>query len=120
MTYDEINEVLPKELLPDQIDEKLIMFNDLGIEIVDEEKKRIKECIEKIKPKKTKESKAAVPDFGKVTDPVKMYLREMGLVTLLSREGEVEIAKRIEAGEQEILKSLLETSLGVHCIIKNR
>jgi len=118
LTYDEINEVLPKELLPDQIDEKLIMFNNLGIEIVDEEKKRVKECIEKIKPKKTKESEAAVPDFGKVTDPVKMYLREMGLVTLLSREGEVEIAKRIEAGEQEILKSLLETSLGVHCIIK--
>ncbi len=56
-------------------------------------------------------------DFGTVTDPVKMYLREMGLVTLLSREGEVEIAKKIEAGEQEVLRALLETSIGVESIL---
>ncbi len=118
LTYDEINEVLPEGLIPDQIDEKFIMFNDLDIEIVDNEKKKMTGRIEKSKPKKAKESAAAVPDFGKVTDPVKMYLREMGLVTLLSREGEVEIAKRIEAGEQEILKSLLETLLGVNCIVE--
>jgi len=118
LTYDEINKVLPEELLPDQIDEKLIMFNDLNIEIIDEKKKKEKVRVEKNRPQKTKESDAAVPDFGKVTDPVKMYLREMGLVTLLSREGEVEIAKKIEVGEQEILKSLLETALGVNCIVK--
>jgi RNA polymerase primary sigma factor len=47
-----------------------------------------------------------------------MYLREMGLVTLLSREGEVEIAKKIEAGEQDVLKSLLETKMGVAFILK--
>jgi RNA polymerase primary sigma factor len=52
-----------------------------------------------------------------VTDPVKMYLREMGMVTLLSREGEVEIAKKIEAGEQEVLRSLLESIIGVEAII---
>ena len=118
LTYDEINEVLPEGLIPDQIDEKFIMFNDLDIEIVDNEKKKMTGRIEKSKPKKAKESAAAVPDFGKVTDPVKMYLREMGLVTLLSREGEVEIAKRVEAGEQEIIKSLLETALGVNCIVE--
>ena len=56
-------------------------------------------------------------DFGTVTDPVKMYLREMGLVTLLSREGEVEIAKKIEAGEQEVLRALLESPIGVESII---
>jgi RNA polymerase sigma factor (sigma-70 family) len=54
-----------------------------------------------------------MPDYGSVTDPVKMYLREMGMVTLLSREGEVEIAKKIEAGEQDVLKALLETTIGV-------
>ncbi|MFQ5486044.1 MAG: RNA polymerase sigma factor RpoD [Desulfobacterales bacterium] len=118
LTYDEINEVLPEELLPDQIDEKLIMFNDLGIEIIDEKKKNERVSVEKNRPKKAKESDTAVPDFGKVKDPVKMYLREMGLVTLLSREGEVEIAKKIEVGEQEILKSLLETALGVNCVVK--
>ena len=53
-----------------------------------------------------------------MTDPVKMYLREMGLVTLLSREGEVEIAKKIEAGEQDVLKALLETTLGVDFILE--
>ena len=52
-----------------------------------------------------------------MTDPVKMYLREMGMVTLLSREGEVEIAKKIEEGEQDVLKALLETSLGVKYIL---
>ncbi|MEJ2040652.1 MAG: RNA polymerase sigma factor RpoD [Desulfosarcinaceae bacterium] len=52
-----------------------------------------------------------------MTDPVKMYLREMGLVTLLSREGEVEIAKKIEAGEQDVLKALLETTMGVDCLL---
>ena len=58
-----------------------------------------------------------MPDYGSVTDPVKMYLREMGLVTLLSREGEVEIAKKIEAGEQDVLKALLETTIGVDFIL---
>jgi RNA polymerase primary sigma factor len=60
----------------------------------------------------------AVTDIGSVTDPVKMYLREMGMVTLLSREGEVEIAKKIEEGEQNVLKALLETSLGVQYILE--
>ena len=57
-------------------------------------------------------------DYGSVTDPVKMYLREMGMVTLLSREGEVEIAKKIEAGEQEVLRALLESTAGVEEIIR--
>ena len=57
------------------------------------------------------------PEFGSVTDPVKMYLREMGLVTLLSREGEIEIAKKIEAGEQEILRAMLDTTITVDSII---
>ncbi len=56
-------------------------------------------------------------DYGSVTDPVKMYLREMGLVTLLSREGEVEIAKKIEAGEQDVLKALLETTFGIDYLL---
>ncbi|TYT75788.1 RNA polymerase sigma factor RpoD [Desulfobotulus mexicanus] len=56
-------------------------------------------------------------DFGSVTDPVKMYLREMGMVTLLSREGEIEIAKKIEHGEQEILKAMLEMTVSVETLI---
>ncbi|MFH0728355.1 MAG: RNA polymerase sigma factor RpoD [Pseudomonadota bacterium] len=116
LTYDEINAVLPDEMLSsDQIDETLMMFDDLDIEILDEDK-----CImsEKVSAIPVIKEEAEDTDFGTVTDPVKMYLREMGMVTLLSREGEVEIAKKIEAGEQEILKSLLETALGVDSIIR--
>jgi RNA polymerase primary sigma factor len=119
LTYDEINKALPDAMLSaERIDNTLIMFEDMGIDIVDETNKKLK----KIKPKKTsataKVSDTSVPDYGSVTDPVKMYLREMGLVTLLSREGEVEIAKKIEAGEQDVLKALLETSLGVEYLLE--
>lgn len=119
LSYDEINKALPDEMLSaERIDNTLMMFEDLGIDIVDETNKKLK----KIKAKKisatAKLSDTTVPDYGSVTDPVKMYLREMGLVTLLSREGEVEIAKKIEAGEQDVLKALLETSLGVEYLLE--
>jgi|GEM_PF-6651237 len=55
--------------------------------------------------------------LGEVTDPVKMYLREMGGVTLLSREGENEIGRKIEAGEREVLHALLESTIGVDYLI---
>jgi len=112
LTYDEINKALPDDTLSlDQIDETLIMLNDLDIEIIDEKKNKL------TRSKKIKISAAPAPEFGSVTDPVKMYLREMGLVTLLSREGEVVIAKEIEAGEQEVLKALIDTNIVAECII---
>ena len=118
LTYDEINEALPSEMMSSEmIDDTLMMFDDMDIEIIEKES----ESKEKgsAKEKKAAVSKpVAVSDFGSVTDPVKMYLREMGMVTLLSREGEVEIAKKIEAGEQDVLKALLETSLGVQYILE--
>ncbi len=118
LTYDEINELLPEDMLsPEQIDETLMLFYDNNIEIIEAkyQKKVIK--LKKAKEKKTVAKSAASSDFGTVTDPVKMYLREMGLVTLLSREGEVEIAKKIEAGEQEVLRALLESTVGVESIL---
>jgi RNA polymerase primary sigma factor len=105
-------------LSPDQIDDTLIMFDDLEIEILNEKQKPDTESEKKTKERKARSVDAVVTDFGTVTDPVKMYLREMGLVTLLSREGEIEIAKKIEAGEQEVLKALLETTTGVECLIE--
>ncbi len=119
LSYEEINKVLPENMLsPDQIDETLIMFDDLNIEIIDEKKQKILKSKKANKDKKIKKSDTSLTDFGTVTDPVKMYLREMGLVTLLSREGEVVIAKKIEAGEQEVLKALLETVVGVESILE--
>ena len=118
LTYDEINEVLPEDLLsPDQIDETLMLFDANNIEVVDKKHQKKIVKIKKTKAKKEVAKSAASPDFGTVTDPVKMYLREMGLVTLLSREGEVVIAKKIEAGEQEVLRALLESTTGVESII---
>ena len=120
LTYEEINELIPDgKVSADQIDNTLILFGEMGITITDKEK--ISKQIVKLKAtekKTTKTVQKGLPDFGTVTDPVKMYLREMGLVTLLSREGEVEIAKKIEAGEQDVLKSLLETTMGVDYILK--
>lgn len=115
LSYDEINEVLPDEMLSlDQIDETLMIFDDFDIEIVDEKAGK-EEPTQKTRHRKFESGIPA--DFGTVTDPVKMYLREMGMVTLLSREGEVEIAKEIEAGEQEVIKALLDTTLGVESIL---
>jgi RNA polymerase primary sigma factor len=118
LSYDDLNKSLPDDMLSaDQIDETLIMFGDLGIDIIDENNK-------KLTKRKHMTDSAAKPsdddgltDYGSVTDPVKMYLREMGMVTLLSREGEVEIAKKIEAGEQDVLKALLETTMGVDYLL---
>jgi RNA polymerase primary sigma factor len=119
LTYDEINELLPDDMLsPDQIDDTLMLFDDNGIDVVDEKQnKKIVRVHAPIESKVIGEELDA-GDYGTVTDPVKMYLREMGMVTLLSREGEVEIAKRIEAGEQEVLRALLEATFGVEAIIE--
>ncbi len=119
LTYDEINEILPEDMLsPEQIDETLMLFDDNGIDVVDEKQSRPvpkTKSLPEVKPTAGEESDGA--EYGTVTDPVKMYLREMGMVTLLSREGEVEIAKKIEAGEQEVLRALLDTTGGVDAII---
>ena len=117
LTYDEINKALPNEMMSSEmIDDTLMMFDDMDIEIIEE---TVRSAKDSTPDKKAALNKlVAASDFGSVTDPVKMYLREMGMVTLLSREGEVEIAKKIEEGEQNVLKALLETSLGVKYILE--
>jgi RNA polymerase primary sigma factor len=118
LTYDEINKAFPEDMLSsDQFDETLMLFDDLDIEIVDEKKCNVVDNKVELKEKFNQTKAVSSDDFGTVTDPVKMYLREMGLVTLLSREGEVEIAKKIEAGEQAVLRSLIDTTTGVECIL---
>ncbi len=121
LTYDEIYEMLPEEMLsPEKIDATLMIFEEMDISIVDKKKNKIKSSNRKTGTTDGEFSKtvsAGSSDFGSVTDPVKMYLKEMGLVTLLSREGEIEIAKKIEKGEQEVLHAMLETTLGVESIV---
>ena len=118
LTYDEINKVFPEEMLsPDNFDETLMLFDDLDIEVVDEKKCNLADSRIGLKEKLNQTKAISVDDFGAVTDPVKMYLRDMGLVTLLSREGEVVIAKEIEAGEQDVLRSLIDTTIGMEYIL---
>jgi RNA polymerase primary sigma factor len=114
LTYEEINEVMNDYMLStEQIDETFISLGKYNIKIIDEKKHLKSVAAKKVKDKEIK----TVSGFGTVTDPVKMYLREMGLVTLLTREGEVEIAKKIEAGEQEVLRSLIDTTICIESII---
>ncbi len=121
LTYDEIYKMLPEDMIsPDKIDETLMIFEEMEISVINKKKNQVKAEVQKKAKKeaaKKQSTASSVADFGSVTDPVKMYLREMGLVTLLSREGEIEIAKKIEKGEQEVLHAMLETTLGVESII---
>jgi len=105
LLYDEIFQALPEDVsnTPDELDDVYIRLGDFGIEIVD--------VPEKATPKKdgAAASGTALPDLTaveKTNDPVRMYLREMGTVKLLDREGEVEIARRIERGEARIYQAL--------------
>ncbi len=117
LTYEDINVALPNHALPpEELDETILLFDDLDIEIVEEKKHKVADSFKKTENSTVSED-AGGTDFGTVTDPVKMYLREMGMVTLLSREEEVEIAKKIEKGEQEVLKALLDTTMGVECLL---
>ena len=111
LTFNKVNKALVKDApTAEELDDILIMFSNLDINVA--EKKPLK-----TKKANTPKAGTTTTDFGSVTDPVKMYLREMGLVTLLSREGEVEIAKKIESGEQDVLKALLETNTGVEHVL---
>jgi len=121
LTLDQISKALPDEMMtPDQIDETLMWFDERDIEVVEKKKKMsASETKDDDDPDKISDADEvdSLSTYGTVTDPVKMYLREMGMVTLLSREGEIVIAKKIEAGEQEVLRAMLETTLGVDSII---
>ena len=126
LTYDEVNSVLPDELVSsEKIDDMMMIFDEMDIEIVDssQQAKMLKEKIEK-DGEAIDEAKQALPleedSGGRVTDPVKMYLREMGMVCLLTREGEVEIAKRIERGEEEVIDAIIATPIGVREILNLR
>jgi len=122
LTYDEVNSVLPEELVSsEKIDDMMMIFDEMDIEIIDSQKgKVLKEKIGKDdEPLDDEEDTLPLEEDagGRVTDPVKMYLREMGMVCLLTREGEVEIAKRIEQGEQEVIDAIIDTPIGVKEIL---
>jgi RNA polymerase primary sigma factor len=130
LTYDEVNDALPADIVSsDQIDDVMSMFGDNDIAIVDEANKvKLPEAKPPdpeptpVKPEAEEEEEKAQQEeddaFSKSNDPVRMYLRKMGSVSLLTREGEVEIAKRIEDGEKEVLDAVLHSSIAIKEIIQ--
>ena len=124
VTYDELNEVLPsEEVSSEQIEDTMSMLSDMGINVIDSEDAEEGEAADG-------EGKAIVAQSAVVKtetttrepaertdDPVRMYLREMGSVELLSREGEIAIAKRIEAGREAMIAGLCESPLTFQAII---
>ncbi|MBD3372924.1 MAG: RNA polymerase sigma factor RpoD [Candidatus Coatesbacteria bacterium] len=106
LTYSELYDALPDDVVsPEQIDELLMLFDEMDIEIIDNSKAQITSQSEEDKEiTLAKEYAEAMADNEKVRtdDPVRLYLREMGRVPLLSREGEIELAKRIEYGQNVI------------------
>ncbi len=125
ITYEELNDDLPDDVVSSEyIDDLMMMFEELDIMVIDEASRKEIEESKKLKKKRKKalereNLRAPVSDAAsKVSDPVKMYLKEMGCISLLTREGEVEIAKRIEAGEKEALNALLECQVGIEHIVE--
>jgi RNA polymerase primary sigma factor len=122
LTYDEVNDALPSDIGSDQIDDVMSMFGEHDIEVVDGAEKKMKLPDKPPEPEakaEAEEEKEEDDDagYGKSNDPVRMYLRKMGSVSLLTREGEVEIAKRIEQGEKEILAAVLSSSIAIREIL---
>lgn len=136
LLYDEIYEVLPEEVtsLPEELDEIYIRFNDLGIDVVEDAEKQLAPPTGKgtmtidgtIEEKEVDQREEVQADIiaansgivDKTNDPVRMYLREMGTVKLLDRQGEVDIAKRIEKGERKVYKALSQNRIILEEILK--
>ncbi len=131
VTHEEINAVMPsEEVTSDQIEDVFAMLNEMGINVVENDEQDSDEAREEeeddddetdnelveAKPKAIAKAEKAVPG-ERTDDPVRMYLREMGSVELLSREGEIAIAKRIEAGREAMIAGLCESPLTFQAII---
>ena len=118
LTYAEVNDHLPEELIDtDQIEDIIQMINDMGIQVLDvapdADDLMLNENIDNIADEDVVEEATQVlssveAELGRTTDPVRMYMREMGSVELLTREGEIDIAKRIEDGINEVQSAVAE------------
>ncbi len=135
VTYEQLNEVMPsEEVTSEQIEDTLAMLNDMGINVVEAEETAEEEPAEESEtpdepeeaeggevaeaaPRQVARSETKSEPSERTDDPVRMYLREMGSVELLSREGEIAIAKRIEAGREAMIAGLCESPLTFQAII---
>src|SRR6201988_1456480 len=129
VTFDQLNEVLPSDTTsPEQIEDIMSMLSDMGINVseaeeADSEEENKEDADDETDNELVEVTQKAVTEVKKsepgerTDDPVRMYLREMGTVELLSREGEIAIAKRIEAGREAMIAGLCESPLTFQAII---
>ena len=122
ITYDQLNQVLPPEQVSsEQIEDVMSMLSEMGINIIEndeaeEEEKGSTEVVEANTSREVAVATSTTEKLDRTDDPVRMYLREMGSVELLSREGEIAIAKRIEAGRNTMILGLCESPLTFQAI----
>ena len=130
VTYDEVNEHMPDEVVSsEQIDAWLSALGAEGIEIVDSDANMMPRAstedgqdnaakVAAVAASEKEETEDDEAGYSRTSDPVRMYLRKMGSVSLLTREGEVEIAKRIEEGERRMLQAVLNSRVAVDDIVE--
>ncbi|MDP1991369.1 MAG: RNA polymerase sigma factor RpoD [Syntrophales bacterium] len=122
LTYDDVNDLLPSDVISsDQIDDIIMLFGEKNIDIIDTdkgEKLLVKKSSDERVEGKSEDLIGLLPALGKTGDPVKMYLREMGMVSLLSREGEVEIAKKIEEGARESMEAVFSVASSIKEVVR--
>ncbi len=122
ITFDELNAVLPQDQnSSEQIEDVMAQFSEMGIQVVENEEPEEGEPAAKVEKAEAEEEESSgnvdEESAGRTDDPVRMYLREMGSVELLSREGEIAIAKRIEAGRDMMIGGLCESPLTFRAIV---
>jgi len=125
LTYDEVNDYLPESVVSsDQLDDVMSLFGEMDIEVVDSEQKVSLPKSQSDNEEggndsaEEEETEYEAGTLGRTSDPVRMYLREMGQVSLLTREGEVEIAKRIEEGEALVGRVIMKTPIAFREVIQ--
>ncbi len=127
LTYAEVNDHLPSDIVdPEQIEDIISMINEMGIQVYEsapDEDSLINDSAAVTTDDEDAEEVAALAsvdsEFGRTTDPVRMYMREMGSVELLTRADELKIAKRIEEGQQQLVKSISRSCFVVEDFIKS-
>jgi RNA polymerase primary sigma factor len=121
LTYDELNAALPTDQVSsEQIEDTMTMLSELGINVVENEDAEEPAAAETEDGDTEVRGNLDDDDIGRTDDPVRMYLREMGSVELLSREGEIAIAKRIEAGREMMIGGICESPLTVRDAVARR
>ena len=124
VTFDELNAALPQgQVSSERIDDTMSMLSESGVNVVEsEENEDSNEStgIEKVEEKEPESGNVGESEAGRSDDPVRMYLREMGSVELLSREGEIAIAKRIEAGREMMIGGIVESPMTIRSLLQWR